>query len=226
MSEYLSPSCYQIWKSSLYVFSHAVLLAEDSTLCLLPIYHLSSKITFYCPMCKHAAGPFKQFLSADIMLNFGNSGRWRNTAKWVDFPSSSWYASLVGFCSMCIFSSTRLLQYSKLPQCLAPVVHIASQAPDSGSVGRFTSARLLCSDSFSSAGQSGARSSLWLSPTPAWAVSQQSAFSDATLVNRFPPASQRVYFQDFHHSNFSAIQLGWRGGGVLPWVFHFSARVG
>ena len=69
------------------------------------------------------------------MLSFVNRGWWRDIAGWRDFPSSSQSAPLAGMWS---FSSTRFQQHSQFPECLAPIVPMASQAPTSCSTGDFS----------------------------------------------------------------------------------------
>lgn len=75
------------------------------------------------------------YLPIDIMLNFVNRRWWRDIAGWRDFPSSSQSAPLASTCSL---SSTRLLQHSQFPQCLAPILRMAYQAPTSCRVDDFS----------------------------------------------------------------------------------------
>lgn len=169
------------------------------------------------------------YLPTDKMLNFVNRGRWRNIGGWRGFPSCSWWAPSAGFCSMCSFSSTRLLEHSQLLLPGSCSAH-GFPAPTSCSVGSFARTSLL-----------------QLKQQPQYrAVSsqEQPAAFPSTCLGCFlaeclqwdssPPAPQRIYFQDFLHSNFSAFQrvMGVKffgsqtwGGGEKELFFWYMGRI-
>lgn len=136
----------------------------------------------------------------------------------MDFPSGSWSISSVGSCSMGSFSSTRLLWHSQLRsawllQCTQlPSTHLGQcgrlprhQAPALRRLLQLRAVR-------------GKKKPAALLST-AWAVAQQSAFSEIPPCEQLFPRFPRIYCQDSRHSKFSAIQgiMGGTFSGSQTW---------